>query len=70
MLKKVVICLVACLAVLGGYGCSGGGAQEEPPAIEYNPSLERAVQKEKAGEPLSGKEKRILDDARAEGIID
>lgn len=71
MLKKFLLLSFVCVLALSGVACGGGGgAEEEVSVVEYNPSLEKALAEERAGRELTGKQKRILEDAREAGIIE
>lgn len=71
MFQKVLAFVAVGLLVAGSLGCGGGSptVYESQPGPIANPALDRALQKEAAGEELTGKEKRILEDAREAGAV-
>lgn len=70
MLRTVVAGLCVALLALVGAGCGGSDTEEPQQIVGIDKSLEDAYVKEQQGLPLTGKEKRILEDAREEGVID
>ncbi len=71
MLKKVVMLLSGIVLVLGGYGCGGDGGKtpEDLQPVQGSVGVERALKKEQAGRPLTGAQRRKLEDAREAGQV-
>lgn len=74
MVKRILALLFVCLAAVGDYGCGASGKQatasEKTAPIENNPSLRDAQSAEAAGQSLSGRQKRMLKDAREDGVVE
>ncbi len=71
--KKVCVFLLVCMGAVGFYGCGGEGdvveVSDQMPPVDQNPALQEALDAAARGQELTGSQKRLIDDAVEEGII-
>lgn len=72
MYRQFLACVAVGVLVVGALGCGGSGTsvyQDQAPGPIETPGLDKALQAEREGKELTGKQKRVLEDAREAGAI-
>lgn len=76
MVRKTLMLVSVCMVMLGGLGCGGSDANvtgvevsATTAPLENNPALQDAMDAANSGQPLSGRQERLLKDARQDGVI-